>query len=64
MQAPTTRLPTNFVRLAVALLAAALLGVTLGFTLKPPTTVVSPNRPVVIQTNDYSCEFVDHHKAC
>lgn len=51
-------------RFAVALLAAVLLGAALGYTLKPATIVAGPNRPVVIQATDYSCEFVDKHKAC
>ena len=63
-QLAMTRFPTNVVRLAVALLAAVLLGAALGYALKPATIVAGPNRPLVIQAGDYSCQFVDKHKAC
>jgi F0F1-type ATP synthase assembly protein I len=63
-QLARTRFPTNFVRLAVALLAAVLLGAALGYALKPATIVASPNDSAGIQASGYSCEFVDKHKAC
>jgi hypothetical protein len=63
-QLVVTRFPTNVARLAIALLAAVLLGAALGYALKPATIVAGRSHPVAVQASSYSCEFVDKHKAC
>jgi hypothetical protein len=67
------RFPRAFVAFVLALAAALLLGGSLGYVLKPTTTVSGPSPTVVISSgqlggasdNAYACDLINRHpKVC
>jgi hypothetical protein len=63
------RFPMALVAFVVALAAALLLGGSLGYVLKPTTTVSGPSRTIVITSgqlgaasdNAYACDVINRH---
>lgn len=66
------RFPATFVAFVLVLAAALLIGGSLGYVLKPTTTVSGPTHTVVISTgqldntgDSWQCDLINnHHKAC
>jgi hypothetical protein len=65
----TRRLPSAVVTLVFAILMALVIGVALGYAIKPAAVVSGPVHTIVVpiaQQNptESNCLFVDKHKAC
>jgi hypothetical protein len=66
------RFPSMLVAVLFGLAVTLLLGGTLGYVLKPVTSVSGPTRVIVVpasqlsgaNSGDNACQFIDHHKSC
>jgi hypothetical protein len=66
------RFPSMLVAILFALAVTLLLGGTLGYVLKPATTVSGPTHVIVVPASqlgganlsDNACQFIDHVKSC
>jgi hypothetical protein len=66
------RFPLTLVAVLFALAVMLLLGGTLGYALKPATTVSGPTHVIVVPASqlgganisDNACQFIDHIKSC